>query len=111
MYFIAFAGILAGLITYNIRPPPAAPPRSKNKKKKIPTKNPKEWTESEFKPDPQSNGNTIYFFRKGKNGINSGGGPVINGQLNYPFSNGSLINSSTPLVENRADSLSVCTDI
>lgn len=72
MYFVAFGGIFVGLITYNVRPPPAAPPRNKNKKMRIENGDPsneksKQWTESAFKP--QENGNSIYFYGKEQNSI------------------------------------------
>jgi len=70
MYFIAFAGIFIGLITYNIRPPPAAAPRKKTfRKTKINEDNKKykEWTESNFK---SPNGNTMFFYQ-GKDDINN----------------------------------------
>ena len=65
MYFVAFAGIFIGLITYNVRPPPAAAPKKKKiRGTKINDYKPKGWTESIFKPQ---NGMTM-FFLKNKDG-------------------------------------------
>lgn len=90
MYFVAFGGIIIGLVTYNVRPPPAAPPRNKNKKMRIENGDPssdksKQWTESAFKP--QENGNAIYFYGNGH--INSA---TIDDNINM---NSSLVNNRT----------------
>ncbi|XP_066922154.1 solute carrier family 35 member F2-like [Clytia hemisphaerica] len=90
MYFVAFAGILTGLITYNVRPPPAAPPkRKKNTSMRIENgvDKPKNWTESSFKAQ---NGNTLFFY-KNENGINNHN-HIGNGNLN---STSSLVNNRT----------------
>jgi len=87
MYFIAFAGIFVGLITYNIRPPPAAAPRKKKLRKTEINENntPKEWTESNFQPQ---NGNTMFFYKN------------RDGSFNNPTSDGS-INCNSSLIDNR----------
>lgn len=117
LYFVAFGGILIGLITYNVRPPPAAPPK-RNKKTRLENGNggndgmgnggtnndyqnnkypnyAKGWTESSFKPThhPQENGNTIYFH--GNNGhLSTNPAPLTDGQGNIDV-NSSLIGNRT----------------
>ena len=86
MYFVAFAGIIIGLITYNVRPPPAATPKKKKiRGTEINDNRPKEWTESNFKPQ---NGTTMFFLKNKDGSFN-----------NLTFD--STVNSNSRLINHR----------